>query len=68
MKIDWFKTLVFSTTIIIAGFFVGNMHKIGKQYDRTVQVKGLFTINDRDENTPQIKTIRVVSTIDFQLD
>ncbi len=25
----------------MAGFFVGNMHKIGKKYDRFVQVKGL---------------------------
>ncbi len=29
--------------------------------------QGLFTINDRDANTPQIKQVRVVSTIDFQL-
>lgn len=29
--------------------------------------QGLFTINDRDQNTPQIKTVRVVSTIEFQL-
>ena len=29
--------------------------------------QGLFTINDRDVNTPQIKVVRVVSTIDFQL-
>ena len=29
--------------------------------------QGLFTIEDSDENTPQIKTVRVVSTIDFQL-
>ncbi|EPR71578.1 SIMPL domain-containing protein [Cyclobacterium qasimii] len=41
MKFDWLKTLVFSAAVIIAGFFIGNMHKIGKQYDRTVQVKGL---------------------------
>jgi hypothetical protein len=29
--------------------------------------QGLFTIEDRDQNTPQIKIVRVVSTIDFQL-
>ncbi len=41
MKIDWLKTLLFATSIVIAGFFVGNMHKTGKKYDRFVQVKGL---------------------------
>ncbi len=30
--------------------------------------QGLFSITDRDENTPQIKLVRVVSTIDFQLE
>lgn len=30
--------------------------------------QGLFSISDRDENTPQIKVVRVVSTIDFQLE
>ena len=30
--------------------------------------QGLFSINNRDQNTPEIKTIRVVSTIDFQLE
>ena len=39
--IDWLKVLILSIAIVIAGFFVGNMHLIGKKYDRYVQVKGL---------------------------
>ena len=38
---DWLKTLIISCALVIAGFFVGNMHKTGKKYDRYVQVKGL---------------------------
>lgn len=38
---DWFKTLIISMAVIIAGYFVGNMHKTGKKYDRYVEVKGL---------------------------
>ncbi len=38
---DWLKTLVIFSSIVIAGYFIGNMHKIGKRYDRLVQVKGL---------------------------
>jgi hypothetical protein len=30
--------------------------------------QGQFSIANRDANTPQIKKIRVVSTIDFQLE
>jgi hypothetical protein len=41
MKIDWIKTLIFSASIVMAGYFIGNMHKTGKKYDRFVQVKGL---------------------------
>ena len=41
MKIDWLKILIICGSIVIAGFFVGNMHKTGKKYDRFVQVKGL---------------------------
>ena len=41
MKIDWLKTLIICGSIVIAGFFVGNMHKTGKKYDRFVQVKCL---------------------------
>ena len=29
--------------------------------------QGLFTISDRDQNTPEIKIVRVVSTLDFHL-
>ena len=35
--------------------------------DILIARQGLFTIEDRDQSTPQVKTIRVVSTIDFQL-
>lgn len=41
MKIDWLKTVLLCSSIVIAGYFVGNMHKTGKKYDRFVQVKGL---------------------------
>ncbi len=40
-KITGFHILLLSAAIIIAGFFIGNMHKTGKKYDRFVQVKGL---------------------------
>lgn len=35
--------------------------------DILIARQGLFTIEDRDQSTPQIKVVRVVSTIDFQL-
>ena len=35
------KFVLLSLAIVIAGYFVGNMHKTGKKYDRFVQVKGL---------------------------
>lgn len=35
--------------------------------DIRIARQGLFSISDRDANTPQIKKVRVVSTIDFQL-
>lgn len=40
-NMDWLKTILLCCSIIIAGYFVGNMHKTGKKYDRFVQVKGL---------------------------
>lgn len=39
--------------------------KVGKIRDAQ---QGLFTITDLDSNTPHIKNIRVVSTIDYQLE
>lgn len=38
---DWSKALILGACIVLAGYFVGNMHKTGKKYDRYVQVKGL---------------------------
>ncbi len=40
-NLDWLKVVVLALAIVMAGYFVGNMHKTGKQYDRYVQVKGL---------------------------
>ena len=33
--------LILAAALVIAGYFIGNMHKTGKEYDRYVQVKGL---------------------------
>ena len=33
--------LLLAAALVIAGYFIGNMHKTGKEYDRYVQVKGL---------------------------
>jgi hypothetical protein len=40
-NISWLKTAIIFSSIVIAGFFVGNMHKTGKKYDHYVEVKGL---------------------------
>jgi len=40
-KMSWIKVLIIALALVIAGYFVGNMHKIGKEYSRSVQVKGL---------------------------
>ena len=54
-----------------------NAREVADKFARDSQAKvgeirvarqGLFSIADRDANTPQIKKIRVVSTIDFQLE
>lgn len=38
---DWVKTLIISVSIVMAGYFIGDVQKTGKKYDRMVQVKGL---------------------------
>jgi len=38
---SWIKIMVLAIAIVIAGYFVGNMHKVAKEYDRSVKVKGL---------------------------
>ena len=40
-KLAWLKVLTISLSIIIAGYFIGNMHRNAKKFDRFVQVKGL---------------------------
>ena len=37
----WFKTIVLGCSIALAGYFIGNTFKNGKEFDRSVQVKGL---------------------------
>lgn len=34
-------SLLIAVSLVISGYFIGNMHKTGKSYDRFVQVKGL---------------------------
>jgi hypothetical protein len=40
-KISWLKILVLSLAVVMAGYFVGNMHKNAAEYKRSVTVKGL---------------------------
>lgn len=40
-NLDWIKTLIIFSSVVIAGYLIGNMHKTGKKFDRYVQVKGL---------------------------
>lgn len=40
-NLDWLKTIIIFSSVALAGFFIGNMQKTGKKYDRFVQVKGL---------------------------
>ena len=40
-NVGWIKILIISASIVIAGYFVGDMHRKGKEYDRSVEVKGL---------------------------
>ena len=40
-NLGWLKTAMLSLALVVSGYFVGNMHKTGKKYDRFVQVKGL---------------------------
>jgi hypothetical protein len=35
------NTIMISCSMMIAGYFVGNMHRNGKEFDRSVEVKGL---------------------------
>jgi hypothetical protein len=39
--ITWIKTIVLSISIIVAGYFISNIQKNGKEFDRSVMVKGL---------------------------
>lgn len=40
-KQDWVQTAILGIALVLAGYFIGNMHKTGKQFDRYVEVKGL---------------------------
>ena len=40
-KTSWIKVATISVALVIAGYFVGNMHRNSVAYNRYVQVKGL---------------------------
>ncbi len=50
---------------VASKFALDSNSKVGKI--KTAR-QGLFTINDRDQNSPHIKIVRVVSTIDYFLE
>lgn len=40
-KLGWIQVLLLSGAILVAGFFIGDMHRKAKDFERHVQVKGL---------------------------
>ena len=40
-ELSWLKVAILAGSVVLSGYFIGNMHKTGKRYDRYVQVKGL---------------------------
>ena len=45
-KLDWVKTLLIAAAIVLAGYFIGNMHKTGKKPfgQSTLPLRGMTSI------------------------
>ncbi|GAB3654389.1 SIMPL domain-containing protein [Echinicola sediminis] len=40
-KLDWIKTALLAVAVIVSGYFIGDMHRRAKVYERYVEAKGL---------------------------
>ncbi|HKJ51608.1 MAG TPA: hypothetical protein VKB27_08890 [Gammaproteobacteria bacterium] len=69
------NSLILDLSLVIGlsslGYLLGAAAIKFKEYERTVTVKaasqGQFSISDRDKNNPNIKKVRVVSTVVYYL-
>ncbi|MFT6883564.1 MAG: hypothetical protein ACJAVY_002370, partial [Marinoscillum sp.] len=65
MKPPMIEEATKNARLVAEKFALDSESKVGKIRNAN---QGLFSITDRDQNTPEFKIVRIVSTIEYQLE